>query len=88
MNQSSASGAPQYVAARLRRTFAENPRTAEQGVQVEVRGDHVFLRGDVTGSDRRDLLTEVAVEALPGYTVHNEVMVVSSAAPDGEEELR
>lgn len=79
---------PQYVAAQLRRTFAEDPRTAEQGVQVEVRGSEVFLRGDVTCADRRDVLTEVAGEALPGHTVHNEVRVVSGAAPDGAEELR
>jgi hypothetical protein len=79
---------PQYVAARLRRTFAEDPRTAEQGVQVEVRGSQVFLRGDVTCTDRRDVLTRVAIEALPDYTVHNEVMVVSGGAPEGEEELR
>ena len=35
---------PQYLVARLRRALAEDPRTAELGVQVTIRGDVVVLR--------------------------------------------
>jgi hypothetical protein len=47
----------------------------------------VYLRGAVTCSDRRAALTEVAEDALPGHTVHNEVSVVSGEAPVAEEEI-
>lgn len=41
----------QYLAANLRRAVAEDPRTAELGVRITVRGDHVMLSGDVACAD-------------------------------------
>ena len=57
------------------------------GIRVDVRGDQLFLRGQVTGDDQRHLLTEVAQEAAPGLTVHNEVTCVEVRDPGEEEQL-
>jgi osmotically-inducible protein OsmY len=80
--------APQYVAARLQRALAEDPRTAAQGVRVTVRGGDVYLRGDVACEERREELVEVAREIVPDGSVHNETRVVSGTEPADEEELR
>jgi osmotically-inducible protein OsmY len=80
--------AVQYVVARLQRALAEDPRTAEQGVRVTVRGGDVYLRGDVACEERRNELAEVAREIVPDCSVHNETRVVSGTEPADEEELR
>ncbi|MBP2471634.1 hypothetical protein JOF53_000506 [Crossiella equi] len=80
--------APQYEVGRLRRALVEDPRTAEQGVQVTVRGEHVFLVGEVASEERRRSLDEVVRELVPDLVVHNETHVVPAAAPSGREELR
>ena len=45
--------APQYVAARVQRALAEDERTNELGIRVDVRGEQLFLRGQVAGDERR-----------------------------------
>ena len=79
--------APQYVAARVQRALAEDERTTELGIRVDVRGDQLYLRGQVTGTDRRELIAEVAGEAAPGLVVHNEIDVVDVREPVEEEKL-
>lgn len=78
---------PQYVAARLQRALTEDPRTAEQGIRVTVRGAQAYLRGDVTCEDRRRALMEVAAEVAPELSIHDELRVVAAAAPGDDEEL-
>jgi hypothetical protein len=78
----------QYLAAQLRRAIAEDPRTAELGVRVTVRGDHVLLSGDVACEDRRRALEEVIQEEAPELHVMNDVQVVPAGEPEGEELLR
>ncbi|GAA3883994.1 hypothetical protein GCM10022243_55920 [Saccharothrix violaceirubra] len=80
--------AEQYLSARLRRALAEDPRTAELGVRVTVRGDHVLLSGDVACADRRADLEAVVHEAAPGVTVLDDVRVVPVGEPVGQEEIR
>lgn len=79
---------PQYEVGRLRRALAEDPRTAEQGVKVTVRGQRVFLDGEVASEERRAKLTEVIAELAPELVVHNDTHVVPAEAPSGREELR
>ncbi|WP_214107219.1 BON domain-containing protein [Acrocarpospora catenulata] len=81
-----ASDAPHYVAARVQRAIAEDARTNELGIKVDVRGNQIFLQGQVFEEEQRAHLTEVATEAAPGLTVHNEVTCVQVGEP-GEEEL-
>ncbi len=78
---------PQYVAARIQRALAEDERSNELGIRVDVRGDHVFLRGQVSGDTHLHLIEEVAREAAPGLTVHNEVTLVEVREPGMEEHL-
>jgi osmotically-inducible protein OsmY len=78
---------PQYLVARLRRAITEDPRTAEMGVQVKVRGQAVFLSGEVASQERCHQLAEVITEIAPDLTVHNDVHVVPAREPEGREEL-
>jgi osmotically-inducible protein OsmY len=78
----------QYVAARLRRMLAEDPRTAEQGVRVTVRGQQVMVSGDVASAERRDQLELVLREAVPDMVVHNDVRIVRAGEPTDREELK
>jgi osmotically-inducible protein OsmY len=78
---------PQYLVQRLRRAIAQDPRTAELGVQVKVRGAVVFLTGEVVTRQRCERLAEVVAEIAPELTVHNDVHVVPARAPEGREEL-
>ncbi|MEV0144502.1 MULTISPECIES: BON domain-containing protein [unclassified Nonomuraea] len=79
--------APQYVAARIQQALAEDARTHELGIHVDVRGDQLFLRGQVSGSDQRVRLGEVAHEAAPDLKVHNEIKVVVVNEPGEDEHL-
>ncbi|GAB3587775.1 hypothetical protein GCM10027445_68260 [Amycolatopsis endophytica] len=79
---------PQYRAAHLRRALAEDPRTAEMGVRVNVRGDDVHLSGEVTCDERRAELENVLHEAAPGLRVHNDVRVADTREPARREDLR
>ena len=79
--------APQYVAARVQRALAEDERTTELGIRVDIRGDQLYLRGQVVGPERRELIAEVAGEAAPGLEVHNEIDVVDVRDPVREERL-
>ncbi|GAA4570964.1 BON domain-containing protein [Planotetraspora kaengkrachanensis] len=78
---------PQYVAARIQRALAEDERTNELGIRVDVRGDQVFLRGQVSCEERRHGIEDVAREAAPGLTVHNEIRLLEVRAPGEEEHL-
>jgi osmotically-inducible protein OsmY len=79
--------APQYVAARVQQAMAEDVRTHELGIHVDVRGDQLFLRGEVSGSEQRDRLAEVARDAAPGLRGHNEIKVVEVTEPGEDEYL-
>ncbi|QIS14429.1 BON domain-containing protein [Nocardia arthritidis] len=78
---------PQYLVAHLRRALAEDPRTAELGVQVTIRGDVVVLGGDVTSDDRREQMETVVRELLPQARIHNDVHVTPPVPPGDVEEL-
>jgi osmotically-inducible protein OsmY len=78
---------PHYVAARVQRALAEDDRTTELGIRVDVRGEHVFLRGQVSCDERRREIEKVAREAAPGLRVHNEITLVEVSEPGEEEHL-
>jgi len=78
----------QYLAAKLRRALAEDPRTTEQGVRVTVRGNKVLLSGDVACATRREALEAVIHDIAPELTVLDDVTVVPVGEPGGQEELR
>ncbi|WP_055479544.1 BON domain-containing protein [Sphaerimonospora mesophila] len=78
---------PHYVAARVQRVLAEDDRTSELGIRVDVRGEHVYLRGQVPSEERRRTIETVAREATPGLRVHNEITLVEVREPGEEEHL-
>ena len=69
------SDAPEYVAEHVRQAITTDARTMEQGIDVRVVGDEVYVSGDVTSVERRQAVAEVAAEAAEGRTVHVEVSV-------------
>jgi hypothetical protein len=71
-----------YVAVRIKRALAEDPRTHELGVRADIEGDAVVLRGEVAGAERRLLVAEVAATAAPGLVVRNEVSVTEVFPPE------
>jgi hypothetical protein len=79
--------APQYVAARVQQALAEDGRTNELGIRVDIRGDQLFLRGEVSGTGQRERLSQVAHEAAPELHLHNEIRVVEASEPGEDERL-
>lgn len=77
---------PQYLVAHIRRAFAEDPRTSELGVRVTIRGEKVYLSGEVTSQRRKNELETVLTELVPDITVCNDIHVVSSAEPQSDRE--
>jgi osmotically-inducible protein OsmY len=67
---------PEYLAERVRQAVATDLRSTEQGVQVRVTDDELFLYGEVGSAERRDAVAEVAAEVVPGRRIHNDVTVV------------
>jgi hypothetical protein len=79
--------APTYQAARIERALAEDPRTHELGVRVEVESGLVYLRGEVAGGQRRSLVAEVARDTAPELPVRNEVSVTEVLPPAAHDEV-
>jgi osmotically-inducible protein OsmY len=71
-----------YIAGQVERALAQDERTHELGVQVEVDGGVVVLRGEVAGEQRQRLVAQVATEAAPGLAIRNEVSVTEVLPPD------
>ncbi|MDN3359328.1 BON domain-containing protein [Actinomadura sp. DC4] len=68
--------APHRLAARIRDRLAQDARTVEFGIDVDVRDDVVVLRGQVATARRRALIEAVARESAAGLRIANDVTVV------------
>jgi hypothetical protein len=82
------SEAPQYLVARLTKALAEDPRTAELGVHVTVRGDQVRLSGQVACENRKADVEAVICEHIAAELVHNDVRLADVREPARAEEIR
>jgi osmotically-inducible protein OsmY len=69
------------LAARIRSRLAEDARTIELGIQVDVHGDVVVLRGQVGTARRRILIEAVARESAGGRRITNDVVVADLGRP-------
>ncbi|MEU7767479.1 BON domain-containing protein [Nocardia sp. NPDC049190] len=78
---------PQYLVAHLRRALAEDPRTAELGVHVTIRGEVVVLGGEVSSESVKQQVETVVREQLPHARIHNDLHVTQHAAPTDSEDL-
>lgn len=75
---------PQYEVAHLHEILARDPRTAELGIHVRIRGHEVFLQGRVASPEVREAAGQIVTEQLPDARVHNDLQVHnqgSSARP-------
>ena len=70
---------PQYLAAHIQQRLAE--RTHELGIRVDVRGDTVFLRGEVRSQERCHEIEEAVREVAGGRRIQNDVSVVPLGEP-------
>ncbi|HEY0541104.1 MAG TPA: BON domain-containing protein [Actinoallomurus sp.] len=71
---------PHRLAARIRARLAEDARTVEFGIDVDVLDDVVVLRGQVATARRRALIEAVARESATGLRIANDVIVVELPA--------
>jgi osmotically-inducible protein OsmY len=79
--------APEYVAEHVRQAITTDPRTTEQGIDVRVLHDEVFLAGEVSSEARRDAVGEVAAEVADGHRIHNDVRVIPDTHHHGTERI-
>lgn len=77
----------EYVAERLARVLAQDPRTAELGVEVEARGGEVHLRGVVTSERQHAEVAGVAAEHSADHRVRDDIRVVGTANAPGQEDV-
>ena len=68
---------PGYTEAHVAEALATDPRVSTLGIDVSIRGEEVFLSGDVGNAEAKEGVSAVVAELLPGYTVHND-----TSAPD------
>lgn len=71
-----------YIAGQVERAVAQDERTHELGVQVQIDEGAVVLRGEVASEQRQRLVAQVAAEAAPGMAIRNEVSVTEVLPPD------
>jgi hypothetical protein len=64
-----------YQAEHLREALAQDPRVGELGVDVEIVGETVVLRGTLTSTERQTAATAIAHNLMPNYAVRNETAV-------------
>ena len=62
----------EYLEAHVAEALATDGRVSALGIEVSVRGNDVFLSGDVGTTARKQGVSEVVRELLPGYVVHND----------------
>lgn len=79
----STENAPHRLAARIKHRLAEDARTVEFGIDVDVLDDVVVLRGQVATARRRALIEAVARESAAGLRIANDVTVAESSPPGG-----
>ncbi|WP_243407219.1 BON domain-containing protein [Frankia canadensis] len=78
--------ADEYLAGDLHELLAADPRVAELGLEVVLREGCVLVVGEVATDARRQAVTEVVAEALPGRAVRNEVTLIYRGAVDADTE--
>lgn len=78
-------GVPQYLVARVRERVAADAH--ELGIQVDLQGGIVHLRGDVVSEQRSRDVEAIARAAAEGREIRNELSVVSAGEPGAAERL-
>ena len=78
---------PAYSAIHLKEALAADARVGELGLQVDLRGQEVFVSGTVSTAERRSAVEEVIGELMPEAVIHNATTVPPLDEPgDGDRE--
>jgi hypothetical protein len=73
---------------KLEQAVANDLRTNELGITVEVMADHVVLRGEVASRERRDAVLAVVREKVPDADITDELVISGDdVAPPQDTEL-
>lgn len=70
-----------YVEAHVSAAIATE--AMEQGLEVRVSGEQLFVFGTVATEARRRTVCAIAAEHAPGYAVHDELTVYDARPIDG-----
>jgi osmotically-inducible protein OsmY len=62
----------EYLEAHVAEALATDGRVSTLGIEVSIRGNEVFLSGEVGTVERKQAVSEVVAELLPGHAVHND----------------
>jgi osmotically-inducible protein OsmY len=76
-----------YLAERVREALARDPRVAELGVEVEIRGQTIVFRGTMTSPEQQVAAVAIARDILPAYRVRDVTMVADLTEPTDSEHL-
>ena len=76
-----------YLVERVREALAHDPRVTALDIRVTIKDGKIFLAGCVTTPERREAITDVVRDLLPGYEVHNHTTVGAYPEPDCEEHV-
>ena len=76
-----------YLIEEVKTALARDPEVAELGVEVELVGNDVYLRGTVATEQRREAAGRIAIDRCPGRKVHNEIEVEELRDPGAVENL-
>ncbi|MDP8955725.1 MAG: BON domain-containing protein [Actinomycetota bacterium] len=77
----------QYVAERVRDALRKDPRVGELDVWVRITGNRVFVNGNVATAERREAISEIVEDLLPGVEVCNETSVQNVPETEDQETL-
>ncbi len=78
---------PHYLVQKVREALAHDDRVNELEIKVKIYGKRVFVTGTVQTEVRREAITKVVGEVLPGYEVSNETTVGSFKDPGEVEKI-
>jgi osmotically-inducible protein OsmY len=77
----------EYVIQRVHEAVAEDERSAELNLDIQIANKELFLRGVVPNDARRQAVTQVVKEILPDDVVHNDLEVENLTEPGSPERL-
>ena len=76
-----------HVSQRVEQAIANDLRTNELGIRVEVIDRRLILRGEVASDDRRAAVITVAQEQMPSAEIVDEIRLSDAADPPRRSEV-
>ncbi len=77
----------EHLIAHVREALAEDPRIGEMELEVTLVGERLAVTGTVATPARRETISRVLAELLPGFDVDNRTEVPPLAEPDEAERI-